>query len=835
MSAVRFLGATFSLCAALSVPVSAQDASSLSLEDLLKTKITTATKTQMSVRDAPAALSVITRADIQRYGYRTLAEALARVPEVHTHYQGFSTTADFRGFWASDIQRRVLYLINGHKVNDAFQSGDLDDPGVVGDLANVERIEIIRGPGAALYGTVAVLGVVNVITRAVPPDTKTTGEVSAQAGDLGYRGSFSHKYQAAVRHRFSKRSALSADLYWFDEDLVYDTHTQGFARPWTSTAAEAPGVARSFGGPSFYTGIRADFASGTADPSVLRIPSGTVTATLGDWTLGAFAHSRRVSQVWPLASTTFGHPDSRRGIGIGAVSLEWRPKGKLETWDVSARTAYSLYSSDTRLDFSNRDFILGPDGRPLVPAPGQPPLTSAGRLGLSYVFLPAFLGPQGERYGAGSGVDPSFLSPVVIDARGGGVQNHFVGIDKSLSFEVQASPVKTERLTVSGGANYVRSRFENLSWNRFRDGTFHSWTVVPQAESDGSAYGVWAQAIWTPFDALTLTAGSRFDRQVVDDVHLHVGRRQVYLPVGAPPALSFVPARVEDEAATDFTPRLAVNFRFNPRSSLRLIYAEAFRAVPPDEIIRLQGGDAASERTRNYEAILSVGLSESVNLSVNAFRLEGNVLYGGNYNSATGVFQYGKGSGWKNNGASVVLQYRAPGGWEGWLHATGYDLEKPTDFFAFVRDYKRPGAPPLPTMFEPLDSPTLLVKSGASYRFLSDTTLAAEVRYNGPITTIVPVDQNVGDPSPADPSQPNFLLHESDRSFVVDLSARQELARFGLRGGFLAAQVRDLLDGPAWGVLNQDQQQTWDRNTWAQPNQLPGLGRRFYVQVGYRF
>jgi outer membrane receptor protein involved in Fe transport len=816
-------------------PVRPQDTGALSLEDLLKTKITTATKTQVSVRDAPAALTVITRADIQRYGYRNLTEALARVPEVHTHYQGFSTTADFRGFWQSDINRRILYLVNGQKVNDPLQSGDFDDPGVFADLSNVERIEIIRGPGAALYGTVAVLGVVNVITRAVPPDTKTSGDVSVQAGDFGSSGSFSQKVQASIRHRLGKGAALTADLYWFDEELTYDTHTQDLARPWTSTAAEAPGIARVFAGPSFLYGIDADFASGTADPHVARIPNGHVALGVGDWTLGAFAYSRRASQAWPLASTTFAHPDSRRGVGVGSVFLEWKPKGKLERWDLSARVARTLYGSDTRLDFSNQDFILGPDGRPLVIAPGAPPLTLAGRLGLSYVLLPAFLSPQGERYGAGSGVDPSFLSPLVIDAKGGGVQDYFVGLDKSWSFEAQASPVKSATVQASVGVSVVTADFENLSWNRFRDGTFHSWTVVPQASSSGSAYGVWGQLIWTPLSRLTLTAGSRFDRQDVDDVHLHVGQRQVYLPAGAPPTGTFVPAQVKEATATDFTPRLAANWSFSDQASLRVLYAEAFRAVPPDEIIRLQGGHADSERTRNYEAILSVGLGERVNVTANAFRLEGNVLYGGNYNSASGVFQYGKGSGWNNTGGSLVLQYRVPSGIEAWLHASAYRLRKPTDFFPFVRDYKQPGAPPLPTMYEPLDSPTLLLKSGASYRFLSDTTVSAEVHVNGPITTIVPVDQNVGDPSPSDPAQPNFLLAESRRTFTVDLSARQELAHVGLRGGFVAAQVRDLLDGPAWGVLNQDQQQTWDRNTWAQPNQLPGFGRRLYVQAGYRF
>jgi outer membrane receptor protein involved in Fe transport len=829
-------GGAWGLVILLAASSSAQDTGSLSLEELLQTKITTATKTQVSLRDAPAAFTVITRADIQRYGYRRLSDALARVPEVHTHYQGFATTADFRGFWQSDVHRRVLYLLNGRKLNDAFQTGDFDNSDLVGDLSNVERIEIIRGPGAALYGTVAVLGVVNIITRPVPPDTKTTGEVRVAAEDIGSSGPFGRKYQAAIRHRFSKQATLSADLYWFDNELDYDTGTSGLARPWDGTAALGPGRARVFGSPSFLYKIDADFATNRAETSVARVPNGTISATFRDFTLQGFLHSRSASQVWPLASTTFAHPDSRRGIGLGSVALDWKPrKGRLAEWDASAHVSYNLYTTHTCLDFSDEDFVLGADGRPLTPVPGGPPLTLAGRLGLSYVRLPAVIGPSGELYGAGHGVDPSFLTSPVLAAHGGGVQNFYEGIDKSWSFEMQASPIKTETLLVSAGANYVVADFENLSWNRFRDGTFHSWTVLPASMSSGSAHGLWAQAIWTPLPKLTVTAGSRFDHQVVDEVSLHVGRMPYYVPVGVAPDVSYVPARLENETATDVTPRLAVNWSFGERSSVRLIYAEAFRAVPPDELIRLQGGQADSERTRNYEAIVTHGIGDSVNLSVNAFRLDGNVLYGGNYNNRTGLFQYGSGSGWRNTGASAVFQYRRHSGLEGWLHATAYDLEKPTDFFPFVRDYKKPGAPPLPTMYEPLDSPTLLVKAGASHRFLSGTTVAAEARYNGPLRTIVPVDQNVGDPSPTDPAQPNYLIHRAEPSFVLDLSLRQEVAPFGLRGGHVAAQVRDLTHGPAWGVLNQDQQQTWDANTFGLPNRIPGFGRRLYLQVGYRF
>ncbi len=828
MRAVASFVASLGVLLAAAAPASSQDADGeryreMSLEELLQIKITTATKTAVSLREAPAALTVITRADIQRYGYRTLNEALARVPEVHSHYEGYLTAADFRGLWSYDIQRRVLYLLDGRRLNDPLHTGDFE-PDVIGDLSNVERIEVIRGPGAALYGTVAVLGVVNIITRKVPANGKTSLELAVSADDLGTGSSFSQRYRAGLQHRFSKAASFSASLYWFDEGLAYDAGVEGHPAAWRSTASPEPGRASISADSALYFDLDSDFTRGPRS-TLRRVPSGSLALQAGEFTLGAFLHARRASLVWPLANSTFGHPDNRRGAAAGTVYLEWKPKW---TWDLVARASRQLYGVGGRLDFSNSDYILAPSGT-------ATPLSLARRVAGAVLVVPPLVGAGGERYGVGSGVDPSFLSSPFIDSRGGGIQAFLESLSKAWNAEVEASPLKTDQLRLSLGASYVSATFENLNWNRFRDGSFHSWSTIPGAASEGSAYGIWAQAIWSPTPKLTITAGSRYDRQMASDTRLQLGgEKQLYASVGVPPNVVLAPSRVRDKVSNDFTPRVAANWSLGERSSARLIYAEAFRAVPPDEVIRLATGEAASEKTKDYEAILSHGLTDSLNVSLSAFRLDGNVLYGGNYSNATRAFQYGKGSGWSNTGGSAVVQYRGRSGIEGWLHLTLYHLRKPTDFFSFVRDYKVAGAPPLPTMHEPLDSPTFLIKAGASRRFRSDTTVAGELYYSGAATTLIPVNQNLGDPDPGDPSQPNFRLHKTPRSLTLNLNLRQDLGRWGLRGVYLTVHGRDLLDR-TFGVLNQDEQQTWDANTYARPNQLPGLGRRLGIQAGYTF
>ena len=127
--------------------------------------ITAAAKHLQSVRDAPSAVTIITRNDIHRFGYRTLAEALRSVRGFYGTYDSNYDYVGVRGFLRpGDYDDRILLLVNGHTYNDdIYQSAPLGyDFGI--DLEAVERIEVIRGPGSALYGGNALFAVVNVVT-----------------------------------------------------------------------------------------------------------------------------------------------------------------------------------------------------------------------------------------------------------------------------------------------------------------------------------------------------------------------------------------------------------------------------------------------------------------------------------------------------------------------------------------------------------------------------------------------------------------------------------------------------------------------------------------------
>lgn len=128
--------------------------------------VATASRYAQRVGDAPSAVSVITSDEIWRFGYRTLAEALSRLP-------GFFTTNDrnylylgVRGFsGAGEYNNRILLLLDGHRLNNpVYDQAPLSADFPV-DLSLIDRIEVVRGPASSLYGTSAFFGVVNVITR----------------------------------------------------------------------------------------------------------------------------------------------------------------------------------------------------------------------------------------------------------------------------------------------------------------------------------------------------------------------------------------------------------------------------------------------------------------------------------------------------------------------------------------------------------------------------------------------------------------------------------------------------------------------------------------------
>src|SRR6266851_1087702 len=162
-------------------PPRSRDLADLSIEELGNIQVTSVSKHAERLLDAPAAIFVITGEDIRRSGATRLPEALRLAPNLEVARASASSYAiSARGF-NSTIDNKLLVLIDGRTVYTPLFSGVFWDAQDV-MLEDVERIEVISGPGATLWGANAVNGVINVITRRA---SDTQGAFAyGQAGSL---------------------------------------------------------------------------------------------------------------------------------------------------------------------------------------------------------------------------------------------------------------------------------------------------------------------------------------------------------------------------------------------------------------------------------------------------------------------------------------------------------------------------------------------------------------------------------------------------------------------------------------------------------------------------
>ncbi|HZH13894.1 MAG TPA: porin family protein [Archangium sp.] len=165
-------------------------------------RVVTASRRAQSSLEAPNATSVITSEDIRLSGATTLPELLRRVPGAEVMMLGpGSANVSMRGF-NQRIANKVLVLVDGRTEYQDFLGMTLWSSMSV-ELEDIERIEVIRGPGSALYGANAMLGVVNIITR--DPGTGPKARFQAHAGNANAAGgSFvSHGGSGGLRYRAS--------------------------------------------------------------------------------------------------------------------------------------------------------------------------------------------------------------------------------------------------------------------------------------------------------------------------------------------------------------------------------------------------------------------------------------------------------------------------------------------------------------------------------------------------------------------------------------------------------------------------------------------------------
>lgn len=160
------LSASILLAIVLVGNASARDLFDLSLEELSNVLVTGATLTANNLRDVPAAVTVFTRDDIRKLPVSSVEELMSFAPGFqafrNSDYSGIDA-ASIRGLRSGYTNREMLVLLNGMKIDNNLIGGSSPVFANI-PLTNLARVEFIRGPGSAIYGSGAYTGVVNLIT-----------------------------------------------------------------------------------------------------------------------------------------------------------------------------------------------------------------------------------------------------------------------------------------------------------------------------------------------------------------------------------------------------------------------------------------------------------------------------------------------------------------------------------------------------------------------------------------------------------------------------------------------------------------------------------------------
>ena len=349
----------------------------MSIEDLAKLKVDTvygASKFLQKAADAPASVTVVTAEEIQKFGYRTLADVLRSVPGFYVIYDRNYTYVGVRGLSRpGDYNARILFLLDGHRVNDDIYDGAYVGTEFPVNVDLIERIEIIKGPNSSVYGTGAFVAVINVITKR----GRDLGgvEVSAAAGSWN-----SYKERASYGKRFDNglETLLSGSFY------DSQGHTSLFYPEFNSPATNN-GIAENADGEHAYNAfadiIYKDFDIHVVDASRTKhIPTASFGTVFNDprtqttdahvYVDGQYRHAfgkwetlARISYDWYGYNGTYIYDYANRGVPPYTVNKDLGNGDWLDLqWDAShlffkrhSVTMGSEFRQDLRQDQSNYD------------------------------------------------------------------------------------------------------------------------------------------------------------------------------------------------------------------------------------------------------------------------------------------------------------------------------------------------------------------------------------------------------------------------------------------------------------------------------------------------
>lgn len=288
-------------------------------------EVVAASRVTESVEDAPASVSIITSQELRAMGYPTIAEALRGIRGIYLSDDRSYVTVGVRGFSRpGDYGNRILVLLDGQPMNDNYiWSSYVGTDGRI-DIDDIERIEVVRGPGSVLYGSSAFFGVINLVTRS--RNEPTHAEASLSTFEYG-----NGRARATGVVRFGPDAG-----FWNTVSLLQGAGRDFYFEEYDSNAAD-PAT------PKQANGLPQDgFTRGTD-----RQHGGMITGRLWykSFTLQWFLNSRRKHLPTGEYETIFNHQGNRFVDTRGMLEARYEPQLTKSVQSLS-RAHVNMYNFD---------------------------------------------------------------------------------------------------------------------------------------------------------------------------------------------------------------------------------------------------------------------------------------------------------------------------------------------------------------------------------------------------------------------------------------------------------------------------------------------------------
>jgi iron complex outermembrane receptor protein len=442
----------------------------LSLEELADIQVVTALKKPQGLYEIPAVARVITAAQIRERGYFTLDEALSDLPGFQfRNIMSLNSYVFMRGVPSQN--NKILVLVDGIQINE-LNSGGFYGGGQY-NLAAVERIEVVYGPASALYGTNAVSGIINIITK---NSRNTKNGAGGRAGLLF--GNFNTRYLDVAYRYYNKKKDFEfhisgmykttekADLGGEKGDNNWSENMENFEHDY---AFDVRMILKNF-----TYGIT--FQNKQTSASTYYRSTGTIYRDTGTyWNICFFntflKHRYDISKKWRLSSQVYYRnatvlSDSVLIVTDFSQTGYYRPNNLVGLESMLTFTAHKRFNLTCGVVYENEDLAEGysntysssPDEKP-----PRPPKPEMGRNTLLSAYLQGQYVPvKGLQFTAGMRIDNSSVYDQVLTPRLGLVYNRKRLTSKLLYTEAFRAPKPWDYSDGLGNPNLDPEEMESL-------------------------------------------------------------------------------------------------------------------------------------------------------------------------------------------------------------------------------------------------------------------------------------------------------------------------------------------------------------------------------------